>query len=62
MATCEREKDHRLPPGFAFAGRGCKHKRAEAMSRADFRKLPVVKCIRCTTALGRLCPECARVY
>jgi hypothetical protein len=41
---------------------GCRHKTAENMSRAEFGRLPLVRCISCRTALGRVCPDCGRYY
>jgi len=56
---------HKLPLGHAYArSRGCKHSSAEAMSDAEFRRLPVVRCDvdDCNAALGRICPDCKAVY
>lgn len=61
-AQCSRESDHELPRGQRYAQRGCKHPTAEGMSRADFVRLPLVRCTKCRTALGRVCPDCRRVY
>jgi len=41
---------------------GCRHKTAENMSRAEFGRLPIVRCNNCHNALGRLCPDCKRWY
>lgn len=62
--VCKRDKDHRLPNGQSYVhrGGGCKHKTAEAMSRADFGRLPIVRCTICQAALGRVCPDCQAVY
>jgi len=44
------------------ASGGCKHTTAENMSRAEFGRLPVVRCLNCSLALGRICPDCKRWY
>jgi hypothetical protein len=44
------------------ANRGCRHTTAENMSRAEFGRLPVINCERCSKACGRECPDCQRWY
>lgn len=44
------------------ANGSCRHNKAESMSRAEFGRLPVVRCNNCRHALGRVCPECHRWY
>ena len=44
------------------ASGGCRHNKAESMSRAEFGRLPVIRCHTCKHALGRKCPECRRWY
>jgi hypothetical protein len=41
---------------------GCRHNTAENMTRAEFGRLPVVRCNTCHKALGRICPDCGRWY
>jgi hypothetical protein len=41
---------------------GCRHLTAENMSRAEFGRLPVVRCNNCRHPLGRVCPDCQRYY
>ncbi len=58
-----RRGEHIAPAGMVEASRGgCRHKTAENMSRAEFGRLPLVRCISCRTALGRVCPDCGRYY
>lgn len=62
MARCARMADHRLPAGKQYSMPGCQHRKAESMTRYQFAQLELVRCIHCQTALGRVCPECNRVY
>ena len=52
----------KLPSGKSYANGGCRHNKAESMTRAEFGRLPIVRCTVCRCALGRVCPECKRVY
>lgn len=61
--SCERWKDHRPQGGVQEArSGGCRHTKAENMTKGEFRRLPRVRCMDCQTALGVICPECRRFY
>jgi hypothetical protein len=65
MAECDRWADHQLPNGKSWVIPGaCLHGTAERMSRAEFRRLPHVKCVKpgCGQTLGVICPDCRKVY
>jgi hypothetical protein len=61
MTECARWADHESSVPEAKRG-GCRHKKAEEMSRAAFGRLPVVRCSKCREPLGRICPECHHYY
>jgi hypothetical protein len=62
--TCEspRSRTGKCEATEPMANGGCRHNKAESMSRAEFGRLPIVRCHACKHALGRLCPECHRWY